>query len=491
MSADLRIALIVGMTAVTLVGLDQTIVSTAQPTIVGELGGIAQVSWIFTAYTLTMSIATPVLAKLSDIYSRRLVLQAGIAVFVAGSIGCGAAQSMKMLIIWRAVQGIGGGGLFPVAIAMIGDLVTPRQRGKYVAWLMAAFTTATVLGPTIGGWTVDNIGWRWAFLVNVPIGIAAAMVAQMAPSRSNPGASRRFDWLGLALLAGTTTSLLLALQWGGRQHAWGSAVIVGLFVGSALLLVALLAWESRTPAAIIPPRLFRHPLFRSTMFLSVAAGALMGPGPLLFPLFLQYATGRSATSSGVLMLPVSVGTLSGATLAGRLIAARGSYRYLVRAGFAMAVLVLAFVATIDLDVDQTMLIAAMFLFGLAAATLGTVASTVSQSAVEAHELGVANGVNLFLRTMTVAMSVAVAGAVFDQRLVEQLGERVPQGDRPGDLRSLVREPEQVRALAPDVSKAVIRSIAEAVNRGFLWFVPVAVVGLLASLAMRAHTLDDA
>src|SRR5215213_1759898 len=206
-ASDLRITLIVGMGAVSLAGLDQTIVSTAQPTIVGELGGIDKVSWIFTAYMLTMSIATPVLAKLSDIHSRRLMMQIGILVFVVGSVGCGAAQTIDQLIIWRAVQGIGGGGLFPVAIAMVGDLVSPRQRGRYVAQLMAAFTTATVLGPTVGGWMVDHVGWRWAFLINLPMGAAAMVLAQKAPSRSNANASRRFDAVGLALLAGSTTTL--------------------------------------------------------------------------------------------------------------------------------------------------------------------------------------------------------------------------------------------------------------------------------------------
>jgi EmrB/QacA subfamily drug resistance transporter len=490
-TSELRVTLIVGMGAVSLAGLDQTIVSTAQPTIVGELGGIGKVSWIFTAYMLTMSIATPVLAKLSDIYSRRLMMQIGILVFSVGSVGCGVAQTIDQLIIWRAVQGVGGGGLFPVAIAMVGDLVSPRQRGRYVAQLMAAFTTATVLGPTIGGWTVDHAGWRWAFLINLPLGVVAMLLAQKAPSRSNREAAGRFDRIGLGLLAGSTTTLLLALQWGGRDHAWTSSVVIGLFIAAAVLTVLLVRWEAGTPAAIIPPRLFRVPLFRITMILSCGAGLLMGAGPLLFPLFLQYAAGKSATNSGVLMLPLSVGTLAGAMLAGRLIAASGHYRYLARAGFAASLVTLVFVAMMEITVAVGLLVAAMFVFGMASATIGTVASTVSQSAVARTELGVANGVNLFVRTVAASISVAIAGALFDARLGQQLARRVPAGAAdPGDLRRLVQEPDEVRQLEPAVARAVIESIGDAVNRGFWWLIPVAVGGLLLTLVMGAEQLHE-
>lgn len=490
-SSELRVTLIVGMAAVSLAGLDQTIVSTAQPTIVGELGGIDKVSWIFTAYMLTMAVATPVLAKLSDIYSRRLILQVGIVVFVVGSVVCGFAQTMDQLIIGRAVQGVGGGGLFPVAIAMVGDLVSPRQRGRYVAQLMAAFTTATMLGPTVGGWMVDHIGWRWAFLINLPLGMLAVIIAQKAPSRSNPLASRRFDTLGLALLAGTTTSLLLALQWGGREYEWTSPVIIGLFVTAAVLLVALWRWEGRTDAAIIPPHLFRSPLFRTMMVVSAGCGLMMGAGPLLFPLFLQYSAGRSATDSGILMLPVSIGTLAGATLAGRSIANTGHYRGIARLGFAAAVVTLLFLATMDIGVHLALLTVAMFVFGTATALTGTVASTVSQSAVAPAELGVSNGVNLFVRMLSASLSVAIAGAVFDWRLVQQLDARLPaDAASSADLRDLVEEPEEVRQLVPAVSRAVTESIADAVNWAFAWMVPVALAGLVVALVMRAQPLRD-
>jgi EmrB/QacA subfamily drug resistance transporter len=490
--AQLRIVLTVGMCAVALAGLDQTIVSTAQPTIVGELGGIGKVSWIFTAYMLASAVATPVLAKLSDIHSRRRIMQLGILVFAVGSVACGLAQTLDQLIVARAVQGIGGGGLFPVAMAMVGDLVSPRQRGRYVARLMAAFTTATVLGPTVGGWIVDNVGWRWAFLVNAPLCAGAILVAQRAPAGSNHGASRRFDAVGLVLIAGTTTTLLLALQWGGRSYGWASVTIVGLFAASAILLVGLLAWESRTEAAIIPPHLFRSPLFRSTMLISIGAGLLLGAGPLLFPLFLQYATGRSATNSGLIMLPVSIGTLAGSTFAGRYIASTGRYRPLAAVGFATAFAALLVVATMDVGVHLWLLTIVMFLFGTSVANTGTVASTASQSAVQPSELGVANGVNLFIRMVGASISVAVSGAVFDARLGQQLAQRVPAGTTTasGDLRDLVIEPDQVRELPPGVARAVIESIAEAVNRGFMWLVPIAFLGIVVTLTMRAPALRD-
>lgn len=492
MNSQIRITLIVGMCSVFLAGLDQTIVSTAQPTIAGELGGIGKISWIFTAYMLTTAIATPVLAKLSDIYSRRLMMQVGIAVFVVGSVACGVAQSIDQLIVARAVQGIGGGGLFPIAMAMIGDLVAPRERGRYVAWLMASFTTATVLGPTIGGGIVDSVGWRWAFLVNLPLGAVAIVMAQRAPVGTRAGGSRRFDSVGLAVLALGTTTLLLALQWGGRQHPWGSTTIIGLFTTSAVSLVALLRWESRTPEAILPPRLFRSGLFSSMMVVSMCAGSLLGPASLLFPIFLQFAAGRSATNSGILMLPVSIGTLIGSTVAGRYIASSGSYRALARIGFGGGVIALIFLGTMGTDVNTVLLTALMLVYGIAISFGGTVASTVSQSAVEPTELGVGNGVNLFIRTMSASLSVAIAGAFFDSRLGSELDKRVPAQALVtlGDPRSLVQTPEDVRALEPTVSRAVVDSIASGVRWAFLLLIPAAAIGLITALVMRAHPLRD-
>jgi hypothetical protein len=259
-----------------------------------------------------------------------------------------------------------------------------------------------------------------------------------------------------------------------------------------LLLAGLLVWESRTEAAIIPPHLFRSPLFRTTMLISIGAGLLLGSGPLLFPLFLQYATGRSATNSGLIMLPVSLGTLAGSTFAGRYIAATGRYRPLAAVGFGSAFLTLAFVATMDAGVPIWMLTIVMFFFGTAVANTGTVASTASQSAVEPSELGVANGVNLFIRLVGASVSVAVSGAVFDARLGQQLAQRVPPGTTTasGDLRDLVVEPDQVRELAPPLARAVIESIADAVNRGFMWMVPIAFLGIAVTLTMKAPPLRD-
>jgi hypothetical protein len=251
-------------------------------------------------------------------------------------------------------------------------------------------------------------------------------------------------------------------------------------------------WEAHTPDAIIPPHLFRSRLFSSTMVVSAGAGLLMGAGPLLFPLFLQYATGRSATGSGLLMLPISFGTLAGAMLAGRLIAKTGNYLYLVRAGFGLCAVALVFAATMDVDIDTKLLISCMFVYGGTAAVAGTVASTVSQSAVEPSDLGVGNGVNLFIRTLSVSLSVAITGAVFDSRLLDQLAQKLPPdaATDPSDLHALVQEPDKVRALPPPISHAVIESIAEAVNRAFLWLVPVALAGFVFASLMRAQPLRD-
>ncbi|MGE0306942.1 MAG: MFS transporter, partial [Acidimicrobiia bacterium] len=458
----------------------------------GVVRGIGKISWIFTAYMLTTAIATPVLAKLSVIYSRRLMMQVGIFVFVIGSVACGVAQSIDQLIVARAVQGIGGGGLFPIAMAMIGDLVAPRERGRYVAWLMASYTTATVLGPTIGGGIVDSVGWRWAFLVNLPLGAIALVMAQRAPAGVRAAGSRRFDGMGLAMLAVCTTTMLLALQWGGRQHSWGSVTIVGLFTTSVVSLVVLLLWESRTPEAILPPRLFRSGLFSSMMVVSVGAGALLGPASLLFPIFLQFAAGRSATNSGILMLPVSIGTLIGSTIAGRYIASTGNYRGLARIGFGAGVGALIFLSMMSTGINTVVLTALMLVYGIAISFGGTVASTVSQSAVAPTDLGVGNGVNLFIRTLSASLSVAMSGAFFDSRLGSELDRRVPPETLAtlGDARSLVQTPDDVRALEPTVSRAVIESIASGVRFAFLLLIPAAAAAFVTVMVVRAHPLRD-
>jgi len=490
LASKIRITLIVGMCAVFLAGLDQHIVNTAAPNITGELGGIDKFSWLVAAYMLTMSISTPVLAKLSDIYSRRLMMQLGIAVFVLGSLFCGLAQSMNQLIAARALQGIGGGGLFPVAIAMLGDLVSPRERGKYVARLMMAYTVGTVLGPTAGGWIVDQFGWRWAFFINLPVGAVAILMSRRAPGTAGTATSRKFDTTGLILLAGCTTSLLLALQWGGRDYAWGSPVIIGLLVGSALFLAALWRWEGRTPEAIVPPRLFVNAQFRSTMALSICAGLLLSAGPLLLPMFLQYSAGLSATNSGVLMLPLSLGLMAGSWIGGRRIAATGHYRYLVFCGFGGVLLAVLFVTTMSIDVHTAFLTAAMVVLGCGGALVGTVASTASQGAVERSDLGVANGVNLFVRNIGAMLSAAITGAMFDARLLSGLRERVPSSVLDGldNPRALIGKPDAVRALDPPVSRAIIESIGDAVSWAFVWLVPVCALGLLVAAVMKAPPL---
>jgi EmrB/QacA subfamily drug resistance transporter len=490
MNAQLKVTLAVGMCAVFLAGLDQTIVSTAQPTITGELGGIGKASWIFTSYMLASAIATPVLAKLSDVHSRRLMMQIGIAIFVAGSLACGVAQSMDQLIVARGVQGIGGGGLFPIAMAMIGDLVSPRERGRYVAWLMGSYTAATVMGPTVGGGIVDSVGWRWAFLVNLPLGAIAIVMAQRAPTGTRSNINRRFDIAGLALLATCTTTLLLALQWGGRDHEWSSPVIIGLFAAAVVGGVVMLKWEARTPNAIFPPGLFRSRLFSSTMVISVGSGVMLGPASFLLPIFLQFASGRSATRSGIIMLPVTVGTLIGTTIAGRLIASTGQYRFLARIGFGGGIASLIFFATMGTDVNTGLLAGCMLVYGIAIALCGTVASTVSLSAVGPGELGVANGINLFIRTLSASLSVAVVGALFNSRLGDQLTQRVPSETLAtlGDPRALVQTPEDVRALEPAVSHAVIESISRSVTWGFAWILPAALAGLVMALVMRTYPL---
>ena len=278
------------MAGMLLAALDQTIVSTALPTIVGELGGLDHLSWVVTAYLLTTTASTPLYGKLSDIYGRRLMFQSAIVIFVIGSMLCGLSQEMLQLIVFRGIQGIGAGGLMAMAFAIIGDIVSPRERGRYTGYLGAVFAVASVAGPLLGGYFVDHLSWRWVFYVNVPIGIVALVITSSVLRLPFVRRDHTIDFAGAALLVAAVSTLLLALVWGGSEYPWGSSTILGLFAAAAILTGLFLWWEHRTAEPILPLRLFGDPVFTTGVALSFLLGGVMFGALVFLPLFVQVGT---------------------------------------------------------------------------------------------------------------------------------------------------------------------------------------------------------
>ena len=320
------------MVTLLLAALDQTIVATALPAIVSDLGGITQYSWVFTAYMLTSTVTVPLYGKLGDVWGRKPLFLFAIVVFLVGSALCGLAQGMTQLVIFRAVQGIGAGGLFPLSLAVIGNIVPPRDRGRWQGLIGAVFAASSIIGPAVGGLIVDRTTWRWVFLVNLPVGaVALAVVAATMPWRART-TKHRIDWLGAGVLSAGTTALLLGLVWGGRDYAWTSGRVVTALAAAGGLLAVFALVELRAPEPILPFDVLRNPIVSS----SIACVALVGMamfGTISFvPLFVQGVIGTSATSSGVVLTPLMLGAVTTSILTGQLVSRTGRYRWNVVLG---------------------------------------------------------------------------------------------------------------------------------------------------------------
>ena len=314
------------MAGLLLAALDQTVVATALPTIVGELGGLDHYSWVVTAYLLSSTVSTPLYGKISDLYGRKAVFQTAILIFLAGSLLAGLAQTMVQLILCRGLQGAGAGGLMAMTFAVVGDVVSPRERGRYTGYLGSVFAFASVVGPLVGGFIVDHVSWRWVFLINLPVGAMAFDVTSRVLTLPVVRRSHRIDVEGAVLLVAGVSCLLLALVWGGTEYPWGSGVIVGLGLGGVVLTLTFIAWESRVEEPMLPLRLFRNPIFSVTAGLGFLIGGGMFGGIIFLPLFLQVVTGASATNSGLLMLPLMGGLMTASITSGRIISRTGRYK---------------------------------------------------------------------------------------------------------------------------------------------------------------------
>ena len=470
------------MSGVLLAALDQTIVATALPTIVSDLGGLAHLSWVVTAYLLASTTSTPLYGKISDLYGRKTVFQAAIVIFLVGSALSGLAQSMGQLIAFRAVQGLGAGGLMALAIAIIGDVVSPRERGRYQGYIGAVFAVASVAGPLVGGFLVDHLTWRWAFYVNLPVGVAALLVTSVALDLPFRRMGHAVDYLGAALLVAGVTCVLLVTVWGGDRYEWGSPTILGLAAMGALLLGAFAVQEQRASEPVLPPRLFRDPVFRvatATLFL---IGVAMFGAIVFLPLFLQVVVGASATSSGLLLLPLMAGIVVSSVVVGRVISRTGRYRWYPVAGTALMTVAMGLLATMNADTSRTTASWFVALLGVGLGTVMPVMILAVQNAVDQRDLGTATSAATFSRSMGGSFGVALFGAILASRLAHQL---------PGvDAEALQASPSQLRTLPPAAHQAVVEAVAQSLHVVFLAAIPVALAAFLVVLFLRERPLRE-
>ncbi|MCF2526324.1 MDR family MFS transporter [Yinghuangia soli] len=471
------------MTGVLLSSLDQTIVATALPTIVSDLGGLDRLAWVTTAYALAMAVATPVYGKLGDLFGRKYLFQTAIGIFLIGSALCGFAQSMTALIVFRAVQGLGAGGLMSNAQAIVGDLVPPAERGKYQGLIGSVIALATVAGPLLGGFVTEALSWRWVFYVNLPLGALALVVTSFV---LRPPAVRRerkpLDFAGGVLLSCGTAALILATSWGGTTYAWTSAPILLLAAASAGCLALFVRVETRAADPLIPLRLLsRNAVVRVACLLTLVAGCLFVGMSTFLPLYEQVVHGKGPTESGLLLAPMLLSMLVCSTVCGRIISRIGKYKRFPVGGTLMAAAGLALLASLGVASPYWRLVIALVFLGFGLGTIGTVTTLAVQNAVDHRDMGVATALNAFSRSIGSSFGVALLGAVFTHRLAAGLSpaEAAALG---GDHTTLTRE--RIDALPPEVHDQVLGTFADALSWVFAAGVPLALCAFLLALALR-------
>jgi EmrB/QacA subfamily drug resistance transporter len=410
------------MVTLLLAALDQTIVATALPRIVNDLGGITQYSWVFTAYMLTSTVTVPLYGKLGDVYGRKNLFLFAIVVFLLGSALSGAATDMTQLIVFRAIQGIGAGGLFPLSLAVIGNIVPPRDRGRWQGLIGAVFAASSILGPAVGGFIVDNASWRWVFLVNLPIGgIALVVISITMPSRTAQRTAHPIDWLGAGLLAAGVGSLLMGLVWGGADHPWTSGYVVGALALAVVFLLAFAFVERRAREPILPFEILRNPIVAGSVACMALVGMAMFGTISYVPLFVQGVIGTSATSSGVVLTPLMLGAVVTSLLTGQLVSRTGRYRWNAILGpivlaTGMFLLWRMNVHTTNGEAARNMVIA-----GIGIGSMMQVFVLSVQNAVPRRHIGSATALTQFSRQMGATIGVTVMGAIVNHGLPSGLG----------------------------------------------------------------------
>jgi EmrB/QacA subfamily drug resistance transporter len=475
-----RVRVIFGalMLVILLASLDQTIVATALPTIVGDLGGIQHLSWVVTAYLLASTITGPLYGKFGDLYGRKGTLQVAIVIFLIGSALCGIAQNMTELISFRALQGLGAGGLLTTTIAVVGDIIPPRDRGRYQGLFGAVFGVSTVIGPLLGGFFVDNLSWRWIFYINLPVGAAALFVIATVFHSRTERVEHAVDYAGAALLAGGLTCIVLFTSLGGSTFAWGSTETFVLIALSVVLLTAFVFAEARATEPILPLELFRNRIFTVCAAIGFIIGLALFGAVTYLPVFLQISKGRSPTSSGLQLTPMMAGLLVTSIASGRLISKWGRYRPFPIVGTAVMAVGMLLLSRLHLSTTGTYTSLSMLVLGFGLGMVMQVLVLAVQNAVDFRNMGVATSGSILFRQIGGSIGIAIFGAIFTNQLAGKL--KLPAGAHPVKTVS----PEVIRHLPLALHEAYARAVAEALHPVFVVAAFISVFSFLLTWLLR-------
>jgi len=488
---SVRVVLLALMIAMLLAMLDNMIVGTAMPTIVGELGGLEHLSWVVTAYTLATAASTPIWGKLGDMYGRKGAFMTSIVLFLIGSALSGMAQDMGQLIGFRAIQGLGAGGLMVGVMAIIGDLIPPRERGKYQGMMAGVMAFAMILGPLVGGTITDHWGWRWSFYINLPLGVVALLAVSAVLHLPKKRKQGNIDYLGAVLLTLGISSIVLVTTWGGTEYAWGSARIMELIGIGVAALVGFVFWQTKVTAPILPLHIFRSRNFTLMSVIAFFTGFVMFGAVLFLPLYQQSVQGASATNSGLLLLPMLGAMLAVSMVAGRVTTNSGRYKVFPLAGSVLMIVGLFLLAQMDTGTTRLTSGVYMAVLGAGMGCLMQVTMLVAQNSVEMRDIGVASSSSTLFRTLGSSFGVAIMGALFNHRVQDVMSERagaigskVTEQSAQLDAASLAKLPALAR-------EAYQHAVSAGTHSAFLLGSVVAVVSLIAAVFVKEVPLKGA
>lgn len=477
------------MLAMLLAALDQTIVSTALPQIANDLHGLNKYSWVATAYLLTSAVSTPLYGKISDMYGRKKIFQGAIIIFLIGSALCGLSQNMTELIFFRGLQGLGAGGLMTMVLIIIGDIVSPRQRGRYQGYFGGVFGLASVVGPLLGGLFTDHLSWRWVFYVNLPVGAVALFMVATRLRLPVLRTKHRVDYAGAALLSISVVSLLLATVWGGVDYPWGSVQIIGLFAAS-LVGALLFVWRERFAAEpILPLRLFKNDIFSVSVILSLLVGVVMFGAIIFLPEYQQLVRGDSATKSGLMLLPLITGVMSASMISGRIISKIGRYRIFPLLGTSLLIISFWLFSHISIDTSRVMIGLWMVILGAGVGTVMPVMTLAVQNGVDRKDLGTATSSVTFFRSIGASLGTAMFGAILINRLTGYLTTDLPGGTGAAAAKSLGSSAAGLKNLPPAQAHTILTAFGKAFGDVFLIGIPFAVLALIVAYFLKETPLS--
>jgi EmrB/QacA subfamily drug resistance transporter len=489
--AEIMVIIVALMLAMLLAALDQTIVSTALPHIAIDLKGLNKLSWVVTAYLITSAVTTPLYGKISDQFGRKKIFMTAIIIFLIGSVLCGLSQNMNQLIIFRGLQGIGAGGLMSLALAVVGDIIPPRQRGRYQGYFGGVFAVSSIIGPLLGGFFTDHLSWRWIFYINIPLGIIAlsAISARLhLPVRKT---EHRIDFLGAGLLACSVVCLLLITVFGGTTYAWQSSQIYGMAIGGILSGILFIIREHYAAEPIIPLRLFKSDIFRISSILSLLSGGVMFGALIFIPEYQQIVRGYSATKSGLLMLPLIFGLLVSMIISGRLISKLGKYRIFPIFGTAVTIVAMWLFSHIALNTSQRTLSLWMIILGVGIGSYMQVMTLAVQNSVDRKDMGTATSVVTFFRSMGSSFGTAIFGAILTARLTHYLLGFLPQSASNHINTKSIQESTAILSQLPSaIVHDIYLAFSYAFHDVFLWAIPFAVLTFIVSFFLRETPLKN-